>query len=85
MGGHRDVGDVLMTGPGGVDQQGIGGVLSGAGLPVSVIVEEQIFSGVTLTDDYPELGECALVCVTEMVTKEAIDHMADSLLKVVNG
>lgn len=49
------------------------------------LLEEQIFSGVTLTDDYPELGECALVCVTEMVTKEAIDHMADSLLKVVNG
>ena len=49
------------------------------------LLEEKIFSGVTLTQDYPELGECALVCVTEMVTKEMIDHMADSLLKVVNG
>lgn len=47
------------------------------------LLEDKIFAGVSLKEDFPELGECALICVTEMVTKEAIDHMAESLLKVV--
>lgn len=49
------------------------------------LLEDKIFAGVSLKEEYPDLGECALICVTEMVTKEAIDHMADSLHKVVRG
>lgn len=49
------------------------------------LLEDKIFAGVSLKEEYPDLGECALICVTEMVTKEAIDHMAGSLHKVVRG
>lgn len=49
------------------------------------LLEEKIFSGVALKNDYPELSECALVCVTEMTTMEAIDHMAGALEKAVQG
>lgn len=48
------------------------------------LMEEKIFAGVKLKEEYPDLGECALICVTEMVTKEAIDHMADALLKALH-
>ncbi len=49
------------------------------------LLEEKIFSGVALKNDYPELSECALVCVTEMTTMEAIDHMAEALERAVQG
>lgn len=47
------------------------------------LLKDKIFAGVSLKEEFSELGECVLICVTEMVTKEAIDHMAESLLKVV--
>lgn len=48
------------------------------------LLEEKIFGGVSLKTDHPELGECALVCVTEMSTKEAIDHLKTALEQIVN-
>lgn len=49
------------------------------------LLEDQIFGGVDLSEDFPELGQCALYCATEMTAKEAMDHLAQALEKTVAG
>ncbi len=44
-----------------------------------LLLEWGIIPGYDLTQDYPELGECLLVCVTEMNTAEEIDALAEAL------
>jgi glycine dehydrogenase subunit 1 len=44
-----------------------------------LLLEWGIIPGYDLTADYPELGECLLVCVTEMNTAEEIDALAEAL------
>lgn len=39
--------------------------------------EKGIFGGIDLSKDFPELGECALYCVTEVHMKEDIDQLAN--------
>lgn len=41
-----------------------------------------ILPGYDLTADYPELGQCLLVCVTEMNTREEIDDLVEALADV---
>jgi glycine dehydrogenase subunit 1 len=38
-----------------------------------------IFGGIDLSKDFPELGECALYCVTEVHTKEDIDKLINAI------
>jgi glycine dehydrogenase subunit 1 len=45
--------------------------------------ERGIFGGLDLSREYPELGQSALVCVTEVHTKADIDHFADELVEVL--
>ncbi len=45
--------------------------------------ERGIFGGVDLSTEYPELGQSALVCVTEVHTKADIDRLADELSEVL--
>jgi glycine cleavage system P protein (glycine dehydrogenase) subunit 1 len=45
--------------------------------------ERGIFGGLDLSAQYPELGQSALVCVTEVHTKADIDHFADQLAEVL--
>ena len=47
-----------------------------------LMVEWGIIPGYDLTEDYPELGECLLVCVTEMNTREEIDALVEGLAEV---
>jgi glycine dehydrogenase subunit 1 len=42
-----------------------------------------IFGGVDLSGEYPELGQSALYCVTEVHTKADIDRLADELAEVL--
>jgi glycine cleavage system P protein (glycine dehydrogenase) subunit 1 len=42
-----------------------------------------IFGGLDLSAEYPELGQSALVCVTEVHTKGDIDRLADKLAEVL--
>ena len=44
-----------------------------------LLLEWGILPGYDLTADYPEMGECLLVCVTEMNTAEEIDALAEAL------
>jgi glycine dehydrogenase subunit 1 len=45
--------------------------------------ERGIFGGLDLSAQYPELGQSALVCVTEVHTKTDIDRFADELAEVL--
>ncbi len=43
------------------------------------ISQEKILGGIPLNQEFPKLGESALVCVTELHTKENIDRFAASI------
>jgi glycine dehydrogenase subunit 1 len=45
--------------------------------------ERGIFGGIDLSTEYPELGQSALVCVTEIHTKADIDRLVDELREVL--
>lgn len=45
--------------------------------------ERGIFGGLDLSAQYPELGQSALVCVTEVHTKADIDRLTDELAEVL--
>ncbi len=45
--------------------------------------ERGIFGGLDLSSQYPELGQSALFCVTEVHTKADIDRLADELAEVL--
>lgn len=47
------------------------------------LLEEGIFGGKDLSVDFPELGQSALYCVTEVHAKEDIDRLAEVLRKCV--
>ena len=47
------------------------------------LVQSGIFGGIELTTQFPELGESALFCVTELHTKTDIDYLAETLEDVL--
>jgi len=49
------------------------------------LVEKGVFGGKDLSAAYPELGQCALYCVTEIHTKIDIDKLAASIEEVLNS
>ncbi|HBG73963.1 MAG: hypothetical protein A2X25_02520 [Chloroflexi bacterium GWB2_49_20] len=59
----------------------------GTGKTVAVInkalFEKSILGGKDLTNDFPDLGQSALYCVTEMLRKEDIDRLADVLRTII--
>ena len=60
---------------------------SAAGKPLAQIDaelrERGIFGGADLSRAFPELGPCALYCVTETHTQADIDRLADALTEVI--
>jgi glycine dehydrogenase subunit 1 len=57
------------------------------GKPVREINEQLldtgIFGGIDLSKDFPELGNAALYCVTEVISKEQIDTLVDALRRIL--
>lgn len=49
----------------------------------AALLREEIFGGVDLSEQFPEMGQAALFCVTEIHTKEEIDRLAESLKKIL--
>jgi glycine dehydrogenase subunit 1 len=49
----------------------------------AALLERGILGGASLADAYPELGECALYCVTELHTRADIDRLAAALREVL--
>ena len=47
------------------------------------LLDQKIFSGHDLSKEFPELGQSALFCVTEIHTKEDIDNLVGALKKAV--
>jgi len=43
------------------------------------LLKQNIFGGIDISKDFPELGNSALYCVTEMHTKDDIDKLVSSL------
>jgi len=48
------------------------------------LLDHKIFGGKDLSKDFPEMGQSALFCVTELHSKEDIDMLADALASVVS-
>jgi glycine dehydrogenase subunit 1 len=46
------------------------------------LLEHDIFGGKDISGEYPELGESALFCVTEIHSQSDIDRLVDSLMEV---
>lgn len=49
------------------------------------LLEKGVFGGKDLSEEFPELGECALYCVTEVHTKEDVDTLVQALKEIVEG
>ena len=49
----------------------------------AALLREEIFGGVDLSAQFPELGQAALFSITEIHTKEDIDRLAESLKKIL--
>jgi glycine dehydrogenase subunit 1 len=47
------------------------------------LLEYEIFGGKDLSSQFPELGQSALYCVTEVHTKTAIDRLVKALKEVI--
>lgn len=52
---------------------------------LAMLAKENIQPGFSLTQIYPELGECLLVCVTETKTEKDIEILVESLGKALKG
>lgn len=52
---------------------------------LSQLAKHRIQAGYALTNDYPELGDCLLICATEMKTAADIDLLAKYLSDVMQG
>ncbi len=49
------------------------------------LLSKTIHGGRVLTEDFPELGESSLFCVTEVTARESIDKLADSMSEIMVG
>ncbi|MCQ4922508.1 aminomethyl-transferring glycine dehydrogenase subunit GcvPA [Tissierella carlieri] len=49
------------------------------------LLNESIFGGKDLSEEFPELGQSALYCVTEVHLKEDIDTLVNAIRKIVEG
>jgi glycine dehydrogenase subunit 1 len=47
------------------------------------LLSKGIFGGKDLSSDFPQLGGCALYCVTEMVSKDDIDTLVNALNGII--
>jgi glycine dehydrogenase subunit 1 len=58
------------------------------GLTVREINKElrnrNIFGGKDLSNEYPELGQYALYCVTEVHTKQDIENLVNNLNEIIS-
>ncbi len=47
--------------------------------------EKNIFGGVMIEQDFPQLKNCLLVCATEMNSKKQMDHYMQALSEILNS
>jgi glycine dehydrogenase subunit 1 len=60
-----------------------------AGLPIRTVLkslqEKGILAGIPLDQSFPDFGQSALVCVTEVHTQSAIDSLSEALQQTLEG
>ncbi len=49
-----------------------------------LLIERRIHGGKIVTDEYPDLGESMLLCVTELHSTESIDALVDAIHTIVS-
>jgi len=49
------------------------------------LLKNNLHGGIRFADEFPDLGEAMLFCVTELHTKETIDELVDTVRSVVEG
>lgn len=49
----------------------------------TALLEKGIFGGKDLSKEFPELGQCALYCVTETMSKDGIDTLVNALKEIL--
>ncbi len=49
------------------------------------LLQDRIHGGKDISKEFPELRDTALFCVTELHSKQEIDHLAESVSKIVGG
>lgn len=49
------------------------------------LLNKGIFGGKDLSKEFPELGQCALYCVTEIHLKEDIDTLVNAIREIIQG
>jgi len=49
----------------------------------TALVQQNIFGGMDLSKDFPQLGQSALYCVTEIHSKETIDRLVRVLTDII--
>lgn len=49
----------------------------------AALLQKGIFGGKDLSGEYPELGQCALYCVTEIHSAEDIERLYKAMEEVV--
>ena len=47
------------------------------------LLEKKIFCGKDVSQEYPELGQCALFCVTEIHTKKDLKQLYQAIKEVL--
>lgn len=47
------------------------------------LLKYQIFGGKDISREFPELGQCALYCVSELTAQEEMDALADALEEIL--
>ena len=47
------------------------------------LLEHKIFGGKDISREFPQFGQCALYCVTEIMTKDDIDQLVNALQAVI--
>ena len=53
--------------------------------PPRALLKERVFGGKDLSLEFPELGQSALYCVTELVSQEEIDRFITVLTTILGG
>ena len=48
------------------------------------LLKKSIFGGKDISNEFPELGNCAVYCVTEIHTKEDIDRLVQAVIECLN-
>ena len=49
------------------------------------LLENHVHGGKDISKEFPELGQTALYCITEIHSREDIEHLAKSLEDVLSG